>query len=402
MSNITIPTRMASYERMKQSDLLSKVLQRMTKENFIPTHEEYLELNQSLQTGDVPMDQVMDWVMTNPRQNRKLFETALYQGLDHLPEPVPELTEFFSLVDQKPDWYDAEQIHIAIRFMHRLGENSTYIMRDLALMTGYQYPGFNQPLILTGALSQYAGKRLAETHKWWLDITQPNGFERFKDGFTSTIFVRFIHSLVRYQLRKSKEWEWDVWGMPINQYDQATTNLAFSSVLLLGVRAIGIFPNKAEINAMLHFWKYAGWLMGVEEKWLVEKETEAWKLLQWMNYVHPPVDESSRKLAISLSKEPFEREYKYFKNFMQKRAYQNHLDVTQVFLGRKKMKNLGLKPRLLPWYPLYLFSKNSLLYTSARKIPQLDQFLQKRGRATQEQALELYQNAGKQLASMHR
>jgi hypothetical protein len=99
-------------------------------------------------------------------------------------------------------------------------------------MTGYQYPGFNQPLIMTGALHKYAGKRLAETHKWWLDVNQQDSFSRFNNGFTSTIYVRFIHSLVRHQLNKSKDWDNDIWGAPINQYDQAMTNIAFSAVLL--------------------------------------------------------------------------------------------------------------------------------------------------------------------------
>ncbi|SEM08998.1 oxygenase MpaB family protein [Acinetobacter sp. DSM 11652] len=401
MSNFSIPKRMASYERMKRSDLLSKLLHKMTDQNFIPTYAEYLELNESLHTGDLPMDRLMDWVMSNPRENRKLFETALYQGLDALPKPVPEIKAFFDLVEQQPVWFDQEKIDRAIQFTHRLGSNVTFIMRDLALMTGYQYPGFNQPLILTGALSKYAGKRLAETHKWWLDVTKPNGFQRFNDGFTSTIFVRFIHSLVRYHLKKSKDWDWDIWGMPINQYDQAMTNIAFSGVMLLGIRAIGIFPTKSEVDAIMHFWKYTGWLMGVDEHWLIDKESEGWKLLQWMNYAHPQVDESSRQLAVSLSKEPFEREYKHFKRFMQKKAYQNHLDVTQIFMGRKKMKNLGLKPRILPWYPLYLLTKNTVIYAGAKKIPKLDLYLQRKGRSQQEQALDLYQNAGKQLASMH-
>src|SRR5690606_9192645 len=200
---------------------------------------------------------------------------------------------------------------------------------------------------------------------------------------------------------KSKDWDWDIWGMPINQYDQAMTNIAFSGVMLLGIRAIGIFPTKSEVDAIMHFWKYTGWLMGVDEHWLIDKESEGWKLLQWMNYAHPQVDESSRQLAVSLSKEPFEREYKHFKRFMQKKAYQNHLDVTQIFMGRKKMKNLGLKPRILPWYPLYLLTKNTVIYAGAKKIPKLDLYLQRKGRSQQEQALDLYQNAGKQLASMH-
>lgn len=401
MQSIITPQRLSSFEKMTRKNIKSRLFNFFTDQTLQPSYEEYLDLNQAIQTGDVPMDKVMDWVMTNPRQNRKLFETALYKGLDKLPHEVPELTEFFNLVEKKPLWLDPVKIETAIKFTHRLGSNGTFILRDLALMTGYQYPGFNQPLIITGALSKYAGKRLAETHKWWLDVNKPNSFDRFNDGFTSTIFVRFIHSLVRYQLNKSKDWDREVWGEPINQYDQAMTNLAFSSVLLLGVRAIGILPSKTESEAMLHFWKYAGWLMGVDEKWLVNKESEAWKLLLWMDYAHPKVDESSRALAAGLANEPFERHYKRFNSFLQKKAYQNHLDITQLFLGPKKMKNLGLKPRVLAWYPFYLMAKNSVIYNGAKHIGVLDRYLQQHGRAEQEFSLELYQNAGKQLASMH-
>ncbi|AWL30291.1 DUF2236 domain-containing protein [Acinetobacter defluvii] len=401
MKSLTLPKRLASFEKMTQSSLKSKVFSYLTNQKLQPTYTEYLRLNTALQTGDVTMDEVMQWVMSNPRQNRKLFETALYQGLDQLPYEVPVLTQFFHHIEQTPSWLDKSKLETAIRFTHRLGSNGTFILRDVALMSGYQYPGFNQPLIMTGALSQYAGKRLAETYKWWLDITQANSFERFNLGFTSTVYVRFVHALVRYQLSKSKDWDTSFWGVPINQYDQAMTNIAFSAVLLLGVRAIGIFPSKAESEAIMHFWKYTGWLMGIDEQWLVEKESEAWKLLIWMDYAHPKTDESSRALAKSLSKEPFERHYKYFNNFMQKKAYKNHLEITQFFIGQNKMKNLGLKPRTIAWYPFYLMAKNTLLYNSAKHSDKFSQYLQKHGRSEQEYSLALYQNWGKQLASMH-
>ena len=401
MLNHPIAKRLASYERIIKSDALSKILHKITDQNFIPSYAEYLELNDSLYTGDIAMDRVMDWVMTDPRRNRKRFETALYQGVDQLETPESILLEFFKHIETPPKWLNKDKLDHAVNFTQRLGSNGTFILRDLALMTGYQYPGFNQPLIMTGALKKFAGRRLAETHRWWLDVNQVNSFDRFNTGFTSTIYVRFIHSLIRYQLKKSPDWDNDLWGTPINQYDQAMTNIAFSGVLLLGIRAIGIFPNKSEVESVLHFWKYAGWLMGVEEKWLVNKESEAWKLLQWMNYAHPKVNESSQMLAKSLAKEPFERQYKHFNIFFQKKAYQNHLDITQLFLGKQKMKDLGLKPRTFAWYPVYLLAKNTLIYNGAKHSDVLKNYLQKHGRAEQEYALTLYQNAGKQLASMH-
>lgn len=92
----------------------------------------------------------------------------------------------------------------ALQFTHQLGINNGFVLRDLSLMAGYLFPGFNQPLMMTGALNKQAGTRLAETTKWWIDITEPDGLKRYGAGFTSTIYVRFIHALVRVHLKKSK------------------------------------------------------------------------------------------------------------------------------------------------------------------------------------------------------
>lgn len=401
MSMLTMPKRLAPFEKMLTTNWKTQALSLLVDKKLQPSYAEYLSLNQALQSGDPAMDKLIVWMFQNPKQNRKYFETALYQGLDQLPHEIPELTKFFNVVEKTPAWFDQEKMDEALNFIYGLGFNSGFILRDLALMMGYLYPGFNQPLILTGALSKNAGTRLAETTKWWMDITEQHAFKRFNTGFTSTIYVRFIHALVRNQLSKSTKWDRDTWGLPINQYDQAMTNIAFSGVLLLGIRAIGIFPNKREIESFLHFWKYAGWLMGIDEKWLVDKESEGWKFLYWMPFAHPKPDESSISLGASLSKEPFERQYRYLKPLQQKLAYRQHLEVTQFFLGRKKMQQLGLKHRSAPWFAYYLLARNVVLYTGAKHSPKLSQKLQQSGRNIQKLGLALYQSKAKQLASMH-
>lgn len=401
MLSIPKPSRLAAFETMVQSNLKTKILGYMTNQHLQPSYAEYLQLNEALQAGDEPMDQVMRWVLQNPKLHRKYFETALYEGLDKLPHDVPELTQFFSLVERKPTWYDQVKIDKALQFTYGLGANNGLILRDLSLMAGYMYPGFNQPLILTGALKKQAATRLAETTKWWVDITEKEGFERYNKGFCSTIYVRFIHSLVRHQLQKSEKWDAETWGLPINQYDQAMTNIAFSGVVLLGIRALGIFPSAEEVDSFLHFWKYAGWLMGIEEKWLVDQESEGWKLIYWMQFAHPKSDASSISLGSSLSKEPFERKYRYLRSFQQKLAYKQHLELTQFFIGRKKMKLLGLTPQSASWFAYYLIGRNLALYSGAKHIPRLNQFLELNGRHLQKLGLSLYRNQAQQLASMH-
>ena len=110
MQTLIKPQRLASFETMARTNMKSKLFYYFTDQQLQPSYDEYLSLNLALQTGDIAMDKVMDWVMTNPRQNRKLFETALYQGLDKLPNEIPELTDFFKMVEQAPTWLDPAKI----------------------------------------------------------------------------------------------------------------------------------------------------------------------------------------------------------------------------------------------------------------------------------------------------
>ncbi|WP_288379215.1 oxygenase MpaB family protein [uncultured Acinetobacter sp.] len=396
-----VPSRLASFDHMSKSRWLGRVLSYICKRPIQPNVKEYRELAEALVTGDPAMDKVIDWLMQNPAEHRQLFETALFEGLDALPEPIPELIEFFEQIMYPPAWFDESRLNDAVIFTHRLGVNNGFILRDLSLMVGYLYPGFNRPLILTGALKKHAGKRLAETTKWWVEITEIDGLKRFGSGFTSTIYVRFIHALVRHQLSRSEEWDTKKWGLPLNQFDLAMTNIAFSGVVLLGIRALAVFPNKHEVAQFLHFWKYVGWLMGVDEKWLVDNERDAWRLLYWMQDAHPESDESSLALGQSLSKEPFERRYQRMRSFQQKLAYHMHLEITQFFIGRKRMHKLGLEERPAAWFAYFLIVRNLILHTSAKYLPKVDRFLLRRGRIVQKFGMHLYQNEIQSLSDMH-
>ena len=400
MQNSTL-NRLAPFSRMSQQNWLSRVLSSVCQRPIQPNLEEYSTLMGALQSGDVAMEQVIVWIMKNPRLHRQYFETALFKGIEYLPQPVPDLEKFFNLVTQAPIWLEQDKIEQALVFTHKLGINNGFILRDLSLMAGYLFPGFNQPLMLTGALKKQAGTRLAETTKWWIDITESNGLQRFNPGFTSTIYVRFIHALVRHHLKKSEKWDAQTWGLPINQFDLAMTNIAFSGVVLLGIRALGIFPNQQEIESFLHFWKYIGWLMGIDEQWLVTQEKEGWRLLYWMQFAHPQSDDSSFALGQSLSKEPFERHYRYFRPFQQKLAYRQHLQITQFFIGRARMQKLGLKQGSAAWFAYYLIIRNLALYSTAKFIPKIENVLCKKGRNIQKMGLALYQSESQQLASIH-
>jgi len=146
-------------------------------------------------------------------------------------------------------------------------------------MGGYLLSGFNKALILTGALNKGAAQRIAETGKWWIDCTEHGGMEKHAAGYRSTLHVRMVHAMVRRHLPKNPEWKNEEYGLPVNQIDMVATYLAFGPVMLVGMRALGIPVLPRDSRAVMHLWKYAGWLMGVEDKWLVDDEREGLALL---------------------------------------------------------------------------------------------------------------------------
>lgn len=324
-----------------------------------PSQAEHAALVDALWDGDRAMDTLLAWMyQAGVGPARGLFEQALEHGIGSLEEAPAPLREFFAEVDAEPEWLDWELLERGIRFTHRTGLVGPFILRDFALMGGYLLSGFNQALVLTGALNKGAGRRIAETGKWWLDCTEPGGLRRFGDGFKTTLRVRLIHALVRRNLPNRPEWDNHKWGLPVNQIDMVATYLAFCVVMLFGVRAMGIPVSRADSRAVMHLWKYAGWLMGVDEDWLVDGEREGLVLLYQTYTTQSPPDWTSKELGRALAQEPLGRRYPWrdrhpvLHQLLLKAFYHQHLSTTALFLNREQRARLGLPENIYPWFPL--------------------------------------------------
>ena len=69
--------------------------------------------------------------------------------------------------------------------------------RDVVLIGGYMFSGFNQTLLRTGALEKGSNQRFAETSQWAIDVISVDGLASNGVGYQSTLRVRLIHSMVR-------------------------------------------------------------------------------------------------------------------------------------------------------------------------------------------------------------
>jgi hypothetical protein len=209
------------------------------------------------------------------RVARGQFTAALAKGIEVVPDAPPALRAFFALVDEVPDWVDFDLLEKGAEAFRRFGRSRDDVLLQLSLIGGYRFAGPADLLVQTGGLTgSGAMRRLGETHKWVDAVSAPAGMRRHGQGFQLTIHVRVMHALINHQFTGNGRWDICHYGLPINQTDQATTLGLFSSTVLLGVRALGRIVTTAESRAVMHLWKYVGWLIGVDEDWLFDTERE--------------------------------------------------------------------------------------------------------------------------------
>lgn len=367
-----------------------------------PGEERWRELGVALLMGDPQMDDLLDWMITAGMAGaRPLFERALAEGSAAVPGAPEPLRAFFAHVERRPEWVDAELLADGARACQMSGRAGIFALRDAALMGGYQAAALNQTLLLTGALSRGALHRVAETLSWWLDCTALGGMDVRMPGFTNTLRVRLVHGLLRRKVSELPGWRREVWGLPINQADMMGTYLGFSVVFLLGARLLGALFTAAEARAVMHLWRYIGWLMGVEERWLVDGEMEGRILLYQYTISQAPPDESSVQMGRALMDEPLHRPYPRFRTLRGRFVRARHLSINRLFLGRAGMRALGLPENVLPWYPLLTVPPALLQHGLWRAVPGGREHRIRAGRLAQELQLRDLTGAKPVTAAMH-
>src|SRR5579871_6536733 len=277
---------------------------------------------------------------------RALLELALVKGIESVPSAPDALRVLFQQLEQVPFWVDRERCNLggATFLRCRLG---FAVLAMLSLPLIYSWPAGNKALALSGQLMHRASQRLKDTTRYVFSVCQPDGLSRFSEGFAMTVRVRLIHAQVRRLLLQSGQWRDDAWGAPINQCHMAGTNLMFSVGVLDGLSRIGYRFNRLEREALLHLWRYAGYLLGVEDELLVADEFEGHRLLDLIFFFEPHPDDDSRALVDALMQTSFD----YVRGFKAGRCCSVNLcyGMSQALIGDEHAKALGYPKTRWRW-----------------------------------------------------
>lgn len=335
-----------------------------------PTAEQWRRLGERLTVGDEPMDRLVEWMSAEGmEQTRPLFDRALAKGIANVPDAPEPLREFFVRVETIPDWVDWAELRRGQRALRRGGADGMYIARDVSLLGGYQFSGFNKTLLRTGALEKGSNKRFAETMQWAMDVISDGAMAPQAVGYRSTIRVRLIHALVRRHVAAMPDWRPDEWGVPVNQTDMAATLIGALIAPSAGAIGMGILPARGQLDAIAHLTRYVGWLIGVEDEWLPQDFHDGIRILYHTITAISIPDETTKQLAVPMADDPLGWHYHSFPGLRRRLAWAQHLSVTSGFLGPRAMRALGLPTYMPPWYPLLRIPVNVIRSVAAMSLP---------------------------------
>ncbi|BBY95507.1 hypothetical protein MGALJ_51760 [Mycobacterium gallinarum] len=318
------------------------------------------------------------------------FKAALEHGVDAVPDCPGALREFFSAVERVPAWVDWDLMNEGAAAYRRLGTNAADVMLQLSLIGGYRFGGPTDLLVETGGLTgRTTVRRLAETQKWAVAVSQHDAMRRDGEGFKLTVHVRLMHALVNHQFETNGRWDIDQWGLPINQTDQAATLGLFNGALLLGIRLLGVRVSKSESAAIMHLWRYVGWLMGVDEDWLCETEAQQHRLNYHLLITQSTVSAAGPPLANAIVEAQRHLHYPNLPGLRGSYRRARLLSMLRYFLRAEGMRDLDL-PRAIPWAVIPIVAKNCIRYQLLARTRVGRAYLERWGERTSDALLAKY------------
>ncbi|HTX45596.1 MAG TPA: oxygenase MpaB family protein [Solirubrobacteraceae bacterium] len=247
--------------------------------------DEYVErFARAYYDSDPVAEAFVDEVYTTRGANegRRLLDQALEHGLESIDDPPASMRRLFEEFERDPGWLRPELVERGARVFRRYG-TSVFSFATTSTLEMYSESSITKPLSLSGG---YAGdtahKRQLETVRFWIDVSDPGGLDKgppVARGRATAMRVRIMHVFIRRRLMQHPEWDLEAWGVPISIADATLTLMGGSVVPGLALWSVGHQTTISEIEALLHYWRYIGHLLGVQPDWYPEDFRQSVQLM---------------------------------------------------------------------------------------------------------------------------
>ncbi len=225
-------------------------------------------LAEKLEEGRHIGDRLADAVIAQYGKDRQ-FAAVLKaivdnQGLREQKNLAP-LTHMVEHMVSKLETFDSHLLEAGQRVFRHYAADIMPLLGLYSLPYCYAAEEGSKVLILSKYLTEDPEKRLKETAEFVIEVGAPEAFASEGKALVAIAKVRLIHSYVRKYASSRVRHE-----VPVNQEDMVGTNLAFSLIVIRGLKKLGIQLSQTEAEAYLYLWRCVGELLGVDPALLPE------------------------------------------------------------------------------------------------------------------------------------
>jgi hypothetical protein len=376
-TEVSIP-RAFAYHRLAstpQAQAMRSRLGKYAKAQLDLPEDTIRQFGMAMNTGDRLGDTYVDAAFAakgGKARARTDVEQALTSGIESVTDPSPELVAMFGQIGTDPEWVDWDTIEHGAEVFRRYGQE-LYPYFGMITFVGYANRTVNRPLALTGAYTgNSAFHRFLETCRFWTDTTEPGAMRPGGAGRRSAVMVRVLHSIIRHTLLPHPEWDQAELGVPISQLGMFSTLLASSHFPGQQLKLLGYRPSDDDIVAMMHHWRYVGYLMGHEPPWWPETVADGFRaqllvMLAEEPGFGPDTEDLCRSFMNTYLPPGDARGLRRAAGNLRYRAQLGH---ARFYIGADPYNSCGLPdPGLWRYAPLARFVPNFARETVRRTIP---------------------------------
>jgi hypothetical protein len=353
---------------------VKRQLERFAKSRLEVPDELATAFGAAMNTGDRLGDAYIDAAFASPSgkgRARKDVELALQHGIESVSDPSPELVALFEQINTDPGWVDWAKVEHGAEVFRRYRELYPYF--GMVTFNGYTLETISKPLAMTGAYTGgSAYGRFLETCRFWTDTTEPGALRPGGVGRHSAVFVRILHSMIRHTLLPHHEWDRARLGVPISQFGMFGTVMLSSFAPGQQLKLIGYRPTDADIEAMMHHWRYVGYLMGAEAPWYPETVTDGFlaQLLLTLSDTPQPSKDSDELCRSFMDTFRPAAESRGVRRAYGALRFKAQLGHARFYLGQDNFRRSGLPdPGLWRYAPLARVVPNFTRETLRRHVP---------------------------------
>lgn len=204
-----------------------------------------------------------------------MLERACDEGIEAMPDAPQELVAFIRAMEATPEWVDMDMVERGAQHERiPLATISPFAIRGAFIAT-FMNKYTALPMTMTGTLSDAkSARRVFETASFFTATAMPGAMHRFGAGFKAAAKVRLMHSMVRYNIMRSGQWDVATYGIPIPQVDQMPAGLIGIFLLSFKLLAKGRTTFTQDERERVEMARYRCFLLGLPQDLLGETPQE--------------------------------------------------------------------------------------------------------------------------------